>query len=208
MDVEATLGALAIGLLAVAVAPMADALVALVLLAISAALALGIAAAADAGVAATPFEVVAWASAGALFARVFAERALAIGVPLLVGAIDVASVGGILGPPGSSVPVEVPGGGDPLSFALPGTGLASPVVEVTLVVFLAASAVWARRLARGPGRTWSLGAPLALALVPAIAVLVASSTDRAVPSVALLGVVALAVQGTQLHTGRPTVGPP
>ncbi len=203
MDVEATLGALAIGLLAVAVAPMADALVALVLLALAAALALGIAAAADAGVAATPFEVVGWACAGALFARVFAERALAIGVPLLVGAIDIASLGGVLGDPGSSVPAEIAGPGDPLSFALPGATLTSPLVEVTLVVFLAASAVWARRLAPASGRGWSLGAPLALAVVPAVAVLIASGTDRAVPAVALLGVVALAIQAAQLR-GRPS----
>lgn len=202
METEVVLGALAIGLLAVAVLPVADAIVALVALALSAWMAVGIATAADAGVAATPFEVVAWACAGALFARAFSERTLAIGVPVLVGAIDLAAVGGVLGPVGSAAPTEFPGAGDPLSLALPGATLLSPTVAVVAVVYLAAAAVWTRRLAPDASPHWSVGGPVALAAVPAVGVTLASATDRAVPVVALVAVVALVLQGLQLRAAR------
>lgn len=204
MDVAATLGALGIGLVALAVVPLADSRLALALVSLSAALAMGAAEAADAAVAATPFEVLAYGCAGAVFARVFEGRALAVGVPLLIGAIDIAALEGPVGDRGSAAPSSFPEGGDPLTLALPETGLTSPLVEVTVVVFLVASAVWARRLAPTPSRAWTAGAPLALAVVPAIGVAIASATDRALPLVALVGLVALAIQAAQLLTERRT----
>jgi hypothetical protein len=99
------------------------------------------------GVAATPFEAALVACLGIAFAVIFDAPALALALPLFVAAIDVAqSYAG--GSPGLFT-LSTTKPGDALALELPdwGTGLAAARLSVAHVVFFAAFAAYARRLA-------------------------------------------------------------
>jgi hypothetical protein len=119
------------------------------------------------------------ASAGMLLARLLAEPAVVVGVPLFVAGIDIASVAG---GPSSLLARDSSNAGDFLSLYLPawGGGRAG-VLGVADVLFLAffASSAWRFGLRRR-----ATGAALVLALPAAVALQVA--LDRTIPALPVL----------------------
>jgi len=98
----------------------------------------------DAGAAANVPEVFAGAALGLVLARALGTPAVALAVPVFVGAIDVASA---LGTSAAPPPEVGSGGGELLSLVLPGWGGAGPAGRLALgdVVFLAMFGAWAWR---------------------------------------------------------------
>jgi hypothetical protein len=96
--------------------------------------------------AATPFEVVLLCCLGIAFAVVFDVPALAVALPLFLGAIDVVQALG--GGSAGLFTLSTSKPGDVLTLDLPawGTGLAAARLSATDVVFLGAFAAYARRL--------------------------------------------------------------
>ena len=105
-------------------------------------------------VGATPAEVVLWAAAGVLFARVFPLGALVVAVPLLLAGIELAAGGG-----GPSAPAEA---GDPLTLAFPDERR----LDAAELAFAAAYAAWALRFGLRIRATLPL---LAVVLVASVA---------------------------------------
>jgi hypothetical protein len=97
--------------------------------------------------AATPFEAALVACLGIAFAVVFDAPALALALPLFVAAIDIAQAYAGGSPGVFTLSTTKPG--DALVLELPdwGTGLAAARLSVAHVVFFAAFAAYARRLA-------------------------------------------------------------
>ena len=95
----------------------------------------------DIGVAATPFEVVLLCCLGIAFAVVFDVPALAVALPLFLGAIDVVQAVG--GGSAGLFTLSTTKPGDVLTLDLPdwGTGLAAARLSATDVIFLGAFAV-------------------------------------------------------------------
>jgi hypothetical protein len=100
----------------------------------------------DVAAAATPFEVVLLCCLGIAFAVVFDVPALALALPLFLGAIDVVQALG--GGSAGLFALSTSKPGDVLTLDLPdwGTGLAAARLSATDVVFLGAFAAYARRL--------------------------------------------------------------
>jgi hypothetical protein len=100
----------------------------------------------EVGVAATPFEVVLLCCLGIAFAVVFDVPALAVALPLFLGAIDVVQAVG--GGSAGLFTLSTTKPGDVLTLDLPdwGTGLAAARLSATDVIFLGAFAAYARRL--------------------------------------------------------------
>ncbi len=117
-------------------------------------------------VGATPAEVVLWAAAGVLFARVFSLGALVVAVPLLLAGIELAAGGG-----GPSAPAEA---GDPLTLAFPDERR----LAAAELAFAAAYAAWALSFGLRWPLVWTL---LAAVLVASVA------RDGDLPAVTLLG---------------------
>lgn len=140
------LGALEVGLGVAALTPLWDRWEVLVLAGLGALMITLVLEASDLRAGATPGEVVLWAALGGAFARGFEARAVAIGVAVLVGGLDLAGVGASREVTG--------GGGDPLVL-----DLGSAHVAAIAVAAQAAFTTWARRL----GGRWPL-TPLVLAL--------------------------------------------
>jgi hypothetical protein len=131
--------------------------------------------------AATPFEVVLLCSLGIAFAVVFDVPALAVALPLFLGAIDVAQAVG--GGSAGLFTLSTSKPGDVLTLDLPdwGTGLAAARLSATDVVFLGAFAAYARRLGLRE-RAAEVGMLLGLLVAVASEVLL----DTQLPTIALM----------------------
>jgi hypothetical protein len=131
--------------------------------------------------AATPFEVALFGCVGLAFAVMLDSPALALALPLFLGAIDVlqAATGGSAG----LFTLSTTSPGDVLVLELPdwGTGLAAARLSVADVVFVAALAGYARRLGL---RERAAEAAMLLGLLGAAAAEVLFDTD--LPALALI----------------------
>ncbi len=151
-------------------------MIAVLLLAAGAGLLTALADAAGAGMLATPVEAAFWGALGVVFARVFRAGPLVIGVPLLMGCIDLA-----LGGPDGPAPA-----GDPLTLGLPAGGR----ILATEMALAAAAWWWAGNV---PGLRPRAGrAAVALGLALAV------GAGRAVPGLAAIGLGFLAVHADRL----------
>jgi hypothetical protein len=135
----------------------------------------------DIGVAATPFEVVLLCCLGIAFAVVFDVPALAVALPLFLGAIDVVQAVG--GGSAGLFTLSTTKPGDVLTLDLPdwGTGLAAARLSATDVIFLGAFAAYARCL-RLRERAAEVGMLLGLLVAVASEVLL----DTELPTIALM----------------------
>jgi hypothetical protein len=135
----------------------------------------------DVGVAATPFEVVLLCCLGIAFAVVFDVPALAVALPLFLGAIDVVQAVG--GGSAGLFTLSTTKPGDVLTLDLPdwGTGLAAARLSATDVIFLGAFAAYARRLGLRE-RAAEVGMLLGLLVAVASEVLL----DTELPTIALM----------------------
>jgi hypothetical protein len=135
----------------------------------------------DVGVAATPFEVVLFCCLGIAFAVVFDVPALAVALPLFLGAIDVVQAVG--GGSAGLFTLSTTKPGDVLTLDLPdwGTGLAAARLSATDVIFLGAFAAYARRLGLRE-RAAEVGMLLGLLVAVASEVLL----DTELPTIALM----------------------
>jgi hypothetical protein len=135
----------------------------------------------DVGVAATPFEVVLLCCLGIAFAVVFDVPALAVALPLFLGAIDVVQAVG--GGSAGLFTLSTTKPGDVLTLDLPdwGTGLAAARLSATDVIFLGAFAAYARRLGLRE-RAAEIGMLLGLLAAVASEVLL----DTELPTIALM----------------------
>jgi hypothetical protein len=135
----------------------------------------------DIGVAATPFEVVLLCCLGIAFAVVFDVPALAVALPLFLGAIDVVQAVG--GGSAGLFTLSTTKPGDVLTLDLPdwGTGLAAARLSATDVIFLGAFAAYARRLGLRE-RAAEVGMLLGLLVAVASEVLL----DTELPTIALM----------------------
>lgn len=183
---ETTLAAGGVGLLMVAASGLAllgarDTVIGPALILLGSGLVVAALNAAGVGAAANVFEAFLAAAAGLLLARTLGTPAVAVAVPVFVGAIDVISV---LGEPSSARRVTTVGErSDPLSFDLPAWGDLGSAgrLGIAEMLFVAMFAAWAWRfgLRRGPTVVG-----LALGLLAALVLEVA--LDRAAPVLALL----------------------
>jgi len=135
----------------------------------------------DVGVAAMPFEVVLLCCLGIAFAVVFDVPALAVALPLFLGAIDVVQAVG--GGSAGLFTLSTTKPGDVLTLDLPdwGTGLAAARLSATDVIFLGAFAAYARRLGLRE-RAAEVGMLLGLLAAVASEVLL----DTELPTIALM----------------------
>jgi hypothetical protein len=147
----------------------------------------------DVGVAATPFEVVLFCCLGIAFAVVFDVPALAVALPLFLGAIDVVQAVG--GGSAGLFTLSTTKPGDVLTLDLPdwGTGLAAARLSATDVIFLGAFAAYARRLGLRE-RAAEVGMLLGLLAAVASEVLL----DTELPTIALMAVGYLATNVDRL----------
>jgi hypothetical protein len=131
--------------------------------------------------AATPFEVVLLCCVGIAFAVVFDVPALAVALPLFLGAIDVVQALG--GGSAGVFALSTSKPGDVLTLDLPdwGTGLAAARLSATDVVFLGAFAAYVRRLGLRE-RAAEVGMLLGLLVAVASEVLL----DTELPTIALM----------------------
>jgi hypothetical protein len=134
------------------------------------------------GALASPAEAVALAAVGVLFVRLVDLPAAALGVPLLVAGIDIASVA-LDGPSTSIIGEGITEPGDPLTLGLPdwGTGLPAGRLGFADPVFLGAFGAWAWTLDLRVGAAF---AGMALGLVGTAAINVA--TDATIPALPLI----------------------
>ena len=143
--------------------------------------------------AATPFEVALFGCVGIAFAVLLDAPALALALPLFVGAIDVvqAASGGSAG----LFTLSTTSPGDVLVLELPdwGTGLAAARLSVADVVFLAAFAGYARRLGL---RERAAEAGMLVGLLAAVASEVL--LDSELPTIALMAAGYLATNADRL----------
>lgn len=176
--VAGILGALFVGLAALAPLVGRDDPVGLVVFGLGAALLATALAVKDVGAAANPVEALLAASAGLLFAWAFALPAAVVALPLLVAGIDLASV---LTGPGEPVTPATPV--DVLTFDLPvwGGGASAARLNLLDATFIALFAAWALRYALRPRVTIPL---MVAGLAGAVALGVA--LDEAIPALPFL----------------------
>jgi hypothetical protein len=143
--------------------------------------------------AATPFEVVLFSCLGIAFAVVFDVPALAVALPLFLGAIDVVQALG--GGSAGVFALSTAKPGDVLTLDLPdwGTGLAAARLSATDVVFLGAFAAYARRMGLRE-RAAEVGMLLGLLVAVASEVLL----DTELPTIALMAAGYLAANADRL----------
>jgi hypothetical protein len=143
--------------------------------------------------AATPFEVVLLCCLGIAFAVVFDVPALAVALPLFLGAIDVVQALG--GGSAGVFALSTSKPGDVLTLDLPdwGTGLAAARLSATDVVFLGAFAAYARRMGLRE-RAAEVGMLLGLLVAVAAEVLL----DTELPTIALMAAGYLAANADRL----------
>jgi hypothetical protein len=191
--VAATAGLAFVVALAAAPAPAVRAPVSLIPAVLGAGLLVAALDAARAGAAASPFEALLLGCAGVAFAALLDAPALALALPLFVGALDVSGLAG--DGSGSLVAQDAARPGDPLTVELPGWGGGLPAARLTAaeLVFLAAYAAYAHLF--GLRRRASVVAMFA-ALVAGI--VLGLALDRRVPALALVGGAYLAVNADRL----------
>jgi hypothetical protein len=143
--------------------------------------------------AATPFEVVLLGCLGIAFAVVFDVPALAVALPLFLGAIDVVQALG--GGSAGLFTLSTSKPGDVLTLDLPdwGTGLAAARLSATDVIFLGAFAAYARRLGLRE-RAAEVGMLVGLLVAVASEVLL----DTQLPTIALMAAGYLAPNADRL----------
>ena len=170
-------GAVAVGLVALALLPVRDEAVGLAVLGVGAALLAVALNARDVASGATPVEVLFAAAAGLLFAVGFSVPAAVVALPILVAGIDAASL------LGGSDAVRASGGPEVLTLDLPswGDGAAAPQLSLLDATFLALFAAWALRYALRPRVTVPL---MVLGLCGAVALSIA--LDRSLPTLPFL----------------------
>lgn len=169
-----------LGALAYVLAPLTRIPVALAALAAAGLLGTGAAAALDAHGAASLPEALLAIALGLLFARVFDLGAFVLGLPLVIGVVDLVST------LSSSTTVTWPSpldGGDPLALEIPSWSAQTAAAEVSLatVLFLAALQGYAVRERLRPAGT-AVGMTVGLLL----AYLLEWRTDRAMPFTAFV----------------------
>ncbi len=176
--VAGVLGAIGVGLAALAPLPGRDDPLGLVVFGAGAALLATALAVKDVGAVANPVEALLAAAAGLLFAWAFALPAAVVALPLLVAGIDLASV--LTGP---GEPVTPPTPVDVLTFDLPVWGGGGSAARLNLLdaTFVALFAAWALRFALRPRVT----IPLMVAGL-AGAVALGLALDEAVPALPFL----------------------
>jgi hypothetical protein len=149
--------------------------------------------AARAGAAASPFEALLCGCAGVAFAALLDAPALAVALPVFVGALDVSGVAGA--GPGALLVSDAARPGDPFTVELPGWGGGLPAARLTAaeLVFLAAYVAYAHRFGLRPRAS-------ALALFGALVatVVLGLALDRRVPALAVMGGAFLAVNADRL----------
>jgi len=161
-----------------------DAIIPMVLLLAGSALLVAGLDAAGVGPGACVPEALAAGSLGVLLARLFAQPAFAVAIPLFVAAVDTWSVAS--GPSSRLLDGE-PRGTAELTFDLPSwggsLGDAATRLGLTDAVFLAMFATWSLRLELRP-RATAIGMVMGLLATVALSV----ATDRAIPALPLLAV--------------------
>lgn len=186
------IGAVAVGLAALAPLPGRDDPAGLAVFGLGAALLTVALTAAGAGAIANPVEALLAATAGLLFAWAFAMPAAVAALPLLVAGIDAVAV--LTGPAESLDDGETV---DVLTFALPRWGGDGAVAHLAVLdaTFLAMFAAWALRFDLRPRRA------IALMLAGlAVAVAVGVAVDRAVPALPFVAAGFLAAAPGRLLT--------
>ena len=183
-------GAIAVGICALAPLPGREDPIALVVLGLGAALLATALAGQDVGAAANPVEAVFAAAVGMLFAQAFGIPAAVIALPLLVGGIDAAAV--LSAPDTGLRDFDIV---DVLTFDLPVWGGGRSVAHLGFLdaAFLALYAVWALRFALRPRLVLPL---MVLALAAAVAVAIAA--DRQMPALAFLALAFLVPNARRL----------
>ena len=191
--VAAAAGLALVVALAVMPAPAVDAPLSLVPAVLGAGLLVAALNAARAGAAASPFEALLFGCLGVAFAALLDAPALALALPLFVAAVDLSGVAGT--GPGTLLAQDAAPPGDPLTVELPGWGGGLPAARVSAadIVFLAAYAAYAHRLALRPRAS-------AVAMLAALvaAVVLSLALDRRVPALALMSGAFLAVNADRL----------
>jgi hypothetical protein len=191
--VAAALGLAFVAACASAVVPLAGAPLALALVLPGAGLLAGALDAANVGAAATPIEALLFASAGVLFVVALGSPALALALPVVVAAIDAASLFGA--DSARFVAEAAPAPGDLLTLEIPdlGSGLSAARLGIADVVFFAVFAAFAQRLGMRPVAT---AAGMAVALIAAFAL--GLWLDRAIPAVPLMAAAYFLVNADRL----------
>jgi hypothetical protein len=186
------IGAVMVGLAALAPLAGRDDPLGVALFGLGAALLTVALVAADAGAIANPAEALLAASAGLLFAWAFAVPAAVAALPLLVAGIDAFSV--LTGP---AEPLPSGDSVDVLTFELPQWGGGGAVAHLAVLdaTFVAMFAAWALRFDLRPRLAITL---MLVALAAAIAVGVAA--DRAVPALPFVAAAFLAASPRRLLT--------
>jgi hypothetical protein len=199
--VAATAGLAFAVALAAAPAPAVSAPFSLVPAVVGAVLLVTVLDAARAGAAASPFEALVCGCAGVAFAAMLDAPALALALPVFVGALDLSGVVG--SGPGALLVSDPARPGDPFTVELPGWGGGLPAARLTAaeLVFLAAYVAYAHRFGLRPRAS-------ALALFGALVatVILGLALDRRVPALALMAGAFVAVNadrlGGLLRSGR------
>jgi hypothetical protein len=144
----------------------------------------------DAGAAASPFEAL---LLGCVGAAVLDAPALAVALPVFVGALDLSGVVG--SGPGALLAQDAARPGDPLTVELPGWGGGLPAARVTAteVVFLAAYVAYAHLFGLRPRAS-----AVAMFLALVLAVVLGLTVGGRVPALALMGAAFLAVNADRL----------
>jgi hypothetical protein len=191
--VAATAGLAVVVALAAAPAPAVRAPVSLVPAVLGAGLLVAALDAARAGAAAAPVEALLLGCAGVAFAALLDAPALALALPLFLGALDVSGLAGEGS--GPLVAQDAARPGDPLTVELPGWGGGLPAARLTAaeLVFLAAYAAYAHLFGLRPRAS-------VVAMVAALVagVVLGLALDRRVPALALVGGAYLAVNADRL----------
>jgi hypothetical protein len=191
--VAATAGLVFAVALAAAPAPAIAAPLSLAPAVVGAVLLVAVLDAARAGAAASPFEALLCGCAGVAFAALLDAPALAVALPVFVGALDLSGVVGA--GPGGLLVSDPARPGDPFTVELPGWGGGLPAARLTAaeLVFLAAYVAYAHRFGLRPRAS-------ALALFAALVatVVVGLALDRRVPALALMGGAFLLVNADRL----------
>ena len=130
-----------------------------------------------AGAAASPFEALLLGCVGVAFAAVLDAPALAVALPVFVGALDLSGVVG--SGPGALLAQDAARPGDPLTVELPGWGGGLPAARVTAaeVVFLAAYVAYAHLFGLRP-RASAIAMFLALVLAVVLGLTSAAACPR------------------------------
>jgi len=146
-----------------------------------------------AGAAASPFEALLLGCVGVAFAAVLDAPALAVALPVFVGALDLSGVVG--SSPGALLAQDAARPGDPLTVELPGWGGGLPAARVTAteVVFLAAYVAYAHLFGLRPRAS-----AVAMFLALVLAVVLGLTVGGRVPALALMGAAFLAVNADRL----------